>query len=310
MDLGRYEKGRLPNGRAEAITGQAATTTGEGPGGPRREIAPRSGIVPRRSAAYRTPERGSSRAGRGENVDSRVHTSPAIARYNRSAAAMSSAHSIVAATWAASMIHPPPQPLISDGCEGRGGSVDANAVWPSNWPRASIPNNRNRPRPAEEPTAAPTKPLTSNTSISAAEFGESPSIPCAAKATIPHATPAKAPRIRLSGHFTAKTSRPPGPMKTTTCRQYGRATSSATFTTIGPNQAERKHYNREEGKTRNPSRLDGMRFQPVRRNVDSNMKAAVSRFVGFFRYVLNIPLVDQVLPECATNLPEIGSVGG
>lgn len=97
MNLGRYEKTRLPSVRAEPITGQAATTTGNGKGGPRREIAPRSRIAPRRSAAYRTPERGSSRAGRGENVDSRVDTSPATARYNRSAAAMSRAHSIVAA---------------------------------------------------------------------------------------------------------------------------------------------------------------------------------------------------------------------
>ncbi|WP_146100833.1 hypothetical protein [Nocardia nova] len=62
--------------------------------------------------------------------------------------------------------------------------------------------------------------------------------------------------------------------------------SSATFTTIGTNQAERKHYNREDGKMRNPSSLDGMRFQLDRRNVDPGAKVALVRYVCFFRSVL------------------------
>ena len=52
------------------------------------------------------------------------------------------------------------------------------------------------------------------------------------------------------------------------------------------NQAERKHYNREEGKTKNPSSLDGMRFQLNRGNVDSDVKVALVRYVCFFRSVL------------------------
>jgi hypothetical protein len=70
------------------------------------------------------------------------------------------------------------------------------------------------------------------------------------------------------------------------CRQHRRATSSATFTIIGTNQAERKHYNREEGRTKNPSTLDVMRFQLNRGNVDSDVKVALVRYVCFFRSVL------------------------